>query len=334
MDKTEWRMDPLTREWTIFNEGRALPPTCGGADEGFLADSPFRAGLEHYAPHSVHHEGGAHGWQVRVVPNRAPILRVEGDHAHTSDGLYERLDGVGAHEIVIEDPGPRRFEDLPPAELAKVLSAWRARIEDLMRDMRLRSFTVVKDVGRAAGQSIAHSLSQVFAMAVIPSALRRKLESARDYYAAKARSLFADILAEEKRKGARVVYENAGCVVFCPYAARGPFEVAIWPKRQSPDFHHSNHEELGHFADALHQALARLNRALGRPAWHFLLTTAPSRVLYAGDWPTIEEDFRWHASILPRLNPTSGFEISTGSHVNGVWPEVAADHLRAQEVTP
>src|SRR6185369_1331250 len=141
-----------------------------------------------------------HGWQVRVVPNRAPILRVEGDHTHASEGPYDRLDGVGAHEIVIEDPGTRRFEDLPTVELTKVLSAWRARIEDLMHDLRLRSFTVVKDVGRAAGQSIAHSLSQVFAMAVVPSALRRKLEFARDYYAMKERSLFADILAEEKRK--------------------------------------------------------------------------------------------------------------------------------------
>ena len=214
MDKTEWRMDPLTREWTIFNESRALPPVYGRSDEAGLAESPFRAGLEHYAPHGVHHEGGAHGWQVRVVPNRAPILRVEGDHVPMADGPYERLDGVGAHEIVIEDPGDRRFEDLPVPELAKVLSAWRARIEDLMRDMRLRCFTVVKDIGKAAGQTIAHSLSQVFAMAVIPAALRRKLESARDYYAVKERSLFADVLAEEKRRAARVVYENAGYVVF------------------------------------------------------------------------------------------------------------------------
>ncbi len=334
MDKTEWRMDPLTREWTIFNESRALPPACGGAEDGPFVQSPFRAGLEHYAPYGIHQEGGPHGWQVRVVPNRAPILRVEGDHHHTSDGVYERLDGVGAHEIVIEDPGTRRFEDLPVPDLARVLGAWRARIEDLMRDLRLRSFTVVKDIGRAAGQSIGHSLSQVFATAIIPSALRQKLESARDYYAARERSIFGDILAEEKRKGARIVFENAGYVVFCPYAARGPFELAIWPKRQSPDFHHTNHEELGQFAEAIRHGLLRLRRALGNPAWHFMLTTAPSRTLHAGEWPTIEDDFRWHASILPRLYPTGGFELSTGCHVNGVWPEVAADFLRAQEIVP
>jgi UDPglucose--hexose-1-phosphate uridylyltransferase len=334
MDKTEWRMDPLSREWTIFNESRALPPTFGPAAGEPLASSPFRAGLERYAPHALHHEVGAHGWQVRVVPNRAPILRVEGDHSLASDGPYERLDGIGAHEIVIEDPADRRFEDLSNADMAKVLSAWRVRIEDLMRDIRLCSFTVVKDTGRAAGQTIGHSISQLFAMAVIPAALRRKLEAARDYYAAKRRSLFADVLAEEKRRAARIVYENPGCVVFCPYAARSPFEMAVWPKRQSPDFHHTNWDELLHFADALRIALGRMNRALGNPAWHFALTTAPSRALHAGEWQTVEEDFRWHASIVPRLHPATGFEMATGCHVNGVWPEVAADFLRQQEVKP
>lgn len=330
MDKNEWRLDPLTREWTIFNENRALPPAVGDAAEP-LASSPFRAGLERYAPHALHHEAGSHGWQVRVIPNRIPILRVEGDHTASSDGPYDRLDGVGAHEIIIEDPGDRRFEDLPTGDIAKVLSAWRARIEDLMRDVRLRSFAVVKDVGRAAGQSVGHSLSQLFALAVIPAALRRKLEAARDYFANRKRSLFADVLAEEKRFASRVVYENAGCVVFCPYASRSPFEMAVWPKRQSPDFHHANHEELAHFAEALRVAAGRMNRALGNPAWHFVLTTAPSRAGgHTGDWQTLEDDFRWHASILPRLHPASGFEIATGSHVNGVWPEVAADFLRQQ----
>lgn len=331
MDKTEWRMDPLTREWTIFNESRALPPAFAPVGADSLAASPFVAGLERYAPHALHHEGGTHSWQVRVIPNRAPVLRVEGSHEHEKQGVYERLDGVGAHEIIIEDPGDRRFEDLSVADMAKVFAAWRVRIEDLMRDFRLRSFTVVKDTGRAAGQTIAHSTSQLFAMAVVPAALRRKLESAREYFAAKERSLFTDILSTEKRTASRVVHENAGFVLFCPYAARTPFEMAIWPKRQSPDFHHSNHEELTQFAEILRAALTRMNRALEQPAWHFSLTTAPSRPSHGGEWPSIEEDFRWHATLTPRLHPVSGFEVATGNHVNGVWPEVAADFLRQQE---
>ena len=46
-------------------------------------------------------------WQVRVVPNRAPAVRVEGDAQPRSDGFYDRMDGVGAHEVIIEDPRRR-----------------------------------------------------------------------------------------------------------------------------------------------------------------------------------------------------------------------------------
>jgi UDPglucose--hexose-1-phosphate uridylyltransferase len=84
---------------------------------------------------------------------------------------------------------------------------------------------------------VPHAVSQIIAMAVIPARLKRKLEITRAFYEVKKRSIFADILAEEVRAGKRIVYENHGFCVFCPYAARAPFELAIYPKRQSPDFH-------------------------------------------------------------------------------------------------
>jgi UDPglucose--hexose-1-phosphate uridylyltransferase len=331
MDKTELRCDPLTEEWTVFNEARALPPEHTSILGEELAPSPFRAGLERYASHALHTENGPYGWQVRVVPNRLPILRVEGDHQPNSDMFYQHLDGVGAHEIVVEDPGDRAFDQLPQPALVQVLQAWRSRLEDLRRDVRLRSFAVVKDAGRAAGQTIAHSLSQVFALAIIPPALRRLLDRSREYYRINHRSLFADLLEQEQRRAVRLVYENPGYVVFCPYASRAPFEIAIWPKRQSADFHLSNHDELTLLADALQQALARLNRALQHPAYHLTLTTAPARDPQSTEWPTMAEDFRWHLSIVPQLRPGGGFEMATGCHVNGVWPEIAAEYLRREE---
>ena len=334
MDKTEFRLDPLTQEWTIFSESRALPPSFGAVTGEQFDASPFRAGLERFESHSLHQDGGDFGWQVRVVPNRAPILRVEGDHTKNGDGFYEHLDGIGAHEIVIEDPGARCFEELPVDDIAKIIGAWRARIEDLMRDGRLRAFTVVKNTGRAAGQTVAHSVSHVLALAIVPPALRRKVDSARAYFAEKRRSLFTDLLDEEQRRAVRIVHENAGFVVFCPYASGAPFELAVWPKRQSPDFHHINGDEIALLADALRNALAKINRALDHPAWNLTLTTAPSRTSLTHEWTTLDEDFRWHIAIIPRLHPVGGFEMATGCHVNGVWPEVAAEFLRKQEVQP
>ena len=329
MDKTELRLDPLTRDWTIFNESRALPPVTASVRDDVLAESPFRAGLEQFAAHALHHSAGESGWQVRVVPNRLPVLRVEGDSKPQVDGFYEHLDAVGANEIVIEDPGRRSLEELPPGAIAQVIRAWAVRIEDLMRDIRLRAFTVVKSVGRAAGQTVAHSLSQIMAMAVVPPALRRKIRHAREHFSLRKRSLFADIIAQERRTASRVVHENADFFVFCPYAACAPFELAIWPKRQCPDFHRITHDEAASLADALGLALRKLNRAINHPPYHLMLTTAPSREASPEDWETLAEDFRWHITITPVLRPADALQAATGCHVNGIWPEVAADYLRS-----
>ena len=78
------RLDPLTEAWTIFSEARTVPPAFGSivheAESTQLAD-PFRAGLERFAPHTLHQSPVNYPWQVRVVPNAAPALRVEGDAA-------------------------------------------------------------------------------------------------------------------------------------------------------------------------------------------------------------------------------------------------------------
>lgn len=329
MDKTELRLDPLTRDWTIFNESRALPPVTASVRDDVLADSPFREGLEHFSTHALHHSAGESGWQVRVVPNRLPVLRVEGDSQAQADGLYEHLDAVGANEIVIEDPGTRLLEELPHGAIAQVIHAWAVRIEDLMRDTRLRSFTVVKSVGSAAGQTIAHSLSQIFAMAVVPPALRRKLRHAHEHFSLRKHSLFADIIEHERRNASRVVHENADFIVFCPYAACAPFELAIWPKREGPDFHRITHEETASLALALRLALRKLNRAINHPPYHLALTTGPSRAASSEDCESLDEGFRWHITITPVLRPADALRTATGCHVNGIWPEVAADHLRS-----
>ncbi len=324
------RRDPLTEAWTIFSESRPSPPAFGSVLPEAKAASPFTAGSESLAPHAMHTapaQGG--GWQVRVVPNRAPIVRVEGDPTPRSDGFYDRMDGVGAHEVIIEDPGRAALEELPLADIEKVVTAWKLRMLDLMRDSRMRSFSIVKNVGAAAGARVPHSVSQLVAMAVVPPLLVRKLTVARTFFEVKRRSIFDDILREEVRTATRLVYENNGFTVFCPYASRAPFELAVYPKRQCPDFHGLTDQETAQLADALKVALRRLNCALDHAPYNLMLLTAPTRTSRPDQWATIEDDFRWHIEILPRLYFRGGVELATGCWLNTVWPETAADFLRS-----
>ena len=331
MDKSELRLDPLTEAWTIFSDARDLRPTYGSVRGENGAPDPFIAGRERFAPQSLHTANGGETWQVRVVPNRTPVLRVEGDATPRPDGFYDRMDGVGAHEVVVEDPSGRPFEMLPLADAEKVIDAWKWRMLDLMRDPRMRTFFVVKNTGRAAGGLINHSLSQIVAMAIIPPVLRQKLRVARTFYGTKKRSIFEDLLAEEVRTATRLVYENNGFAAFCPYASRSPFEMAIYPKRQCADFHGLSDQERTQLADVLRTVLRKLNRALDYAPYNLMLFTAPTRTPRHDEWNTIEQDFRWHLEIVPRLQPIGGLELASGCAVNGVWPEVAADYLRQTE---
>lgn len=334
MHKNELRLDPLTDEWTLFSEARSHQPTAAPVLEEHAAQTasnPFLAGLEHYAPHSLYQARGPEGsgeWTVRVVPNRAPVLSVEGDPTRHGEGFYDHMDGVGAHEVIIETNDSRSLEQLELWRVEQVVTAWKTRIQDLMRDSRLRSFSVVKAVGRQAGALVPHSVSQLVAMAVIPARLKRKLTVARAFYDQKKRSIFEDILGEELRSGTRMVYENHGFCVFCPYASRTPFELALYPKRQSPDFHALTEEEVSQLADALRVSIRKLNGALDHPPYQLAVVTAPTRTQRLDHWGSIDRDFRWHLELIPRLYPVGPVEIATASWVNGVWPEVAADYLR------
>lgn len=330
--KPEMRLDPLTQAWTVFSAQRRMRPTAPGALERLPAETPFMPGREGLAPHSLYQakapEHADRPWDVRVLPNRAPILAVEGQVGRFGDGFYDRMDGLGAHEVIVEGPSGEPLETLGLAALSEVIKAWKVRMLDLARDVRLRQMLIVKNVGWAAGGTTAHSISQLLAFSLVPGLMRRKLDSSRAFYELKKRSIFAEILAEEVRVGTRLVYENNGFAVFCPYASRAPFEIAIYPKRQVADFHGITDQELAQIADALRTALVKFNRALDHPAYNLMLFTSPVRTKRSDHWTTIEEDFRWHIEILPRLHPVGGFELSTDFHLNGVWPEEAAAYLR------
>ncbi len=332
----EFRKDPLSSEWVIFApERRRRPQDFKVSRETAATESPFIYGNEHMTPPEVYAcrlDGSAPnkpGWKVRVVPNRYPALRVEGDLNKDAWGLYDHINGVGAHEVIIETPDASLpLEAQPVGDIVHVLEAFKARVVDLSRDSRLRYIQLFKNHGPLAGASLQHAHSQLIGTPVLPSRIKNKLECCRLYYTQKERNIFEDIIQQEKRTRDRVVYENNSFFVFCPYASRMPFEMAILPKRQSPDFHSCDIHEFSQLADALKASLLRLNYSLDNPCYNLILHTAPLRWSKKNLSNMVSEDFRWHIEILPRLTAHAGFEFGTGSFINPILPEEAAKHMR------
>jgi UDPglucose--hexose-1-phosphate uridylyltransferase len=336
----ELRHDPIQRQWVIIASERAQRPsefevTVSRQTAEFC---PFCECNEEKTPPEIlavrdgFSAPNAPGWSVRVVPNKYPALRIEGALERAAEGLYDRMNGIGAHEIVIETPEhTRHIADQPPTHLAKVLRAYRDRLKDLMRDSRFLYVAVFRNYGESAGATLSHPHSQLIAMPIIPHVIETELESARDHYLHRERCLFCDLIRQERDAGIRMVIENNNYVVFAPYASRSPFELFLAPIQHQHDFCQISDAETELLAQTIIETMGSIRSALNDPPFNFIMHIAPnfrSSAFWNLRFPTIVEGYHWHIEIIPRLTKAAGFEWGTGFHINPTPPELAADYLR------
>jgi UDPglucose--hexose-1-phosphate uridylyltransferase len=324
------RKDPITGRWVIIATDRAKRPT------DFVRESPktsggfcpFCYGNESKTPPEIlsyRSDGSAPntpGWVVRVVPNKFPALGIEGDLGRKGEGLFDNMNGIGAHEVIIETPEhERRLEDLSPQELTEVLFAYKARILDLRNDLRFRYILLFKNEGARAGATLDHAHSQLIALPIVPRHVVEEIEGARKHWDAKERCIFCDVVGQERKDRSRLVHENDEFVVFAPWAPRSPFETWIVPKRHESNYEAEPRERLGLLGQALGTTLRRLAAALGRPAYNFIVHSNPLR-------DPASPSYHWHVEVMPALTQVAGFEWGSGFHINPVPPEQAAEFLR------
>lgn len=327
----ELRRDPITRRYTIIAPERAVRPNAAWVtppESPSTEASPFAAGNEHLTPPEImalRAPGGTANdptWRVRVIPNKHPALRVEGDLDARPEGIYGHLNGVGAHEVIIESPDPSfRLQRLPRPRLVEALAVYRDRMRDLQGDRRLKFSLLFRNHGAASGATVAHGHAQLIALPVVPSETQALLDGAQHYFAYHERNVFADIVRQELSDGSRLVFENAGYVLFAPYASRVPFELCIMPRFEMTRFESTRVEHLDLLAEVLSVALDRLDRGLGDPPYNLVIQTAPYDHAEV-PW------YRWHVQIMPNLTRVAGFELGTGFFINHTAPEEAAAFLR------
>src|SRR6187551_3317300 len=142
---SELRKDPVTGRWVIISTERRKRPTDFRLESvtSSAADScPFCEGHEEMTPRELlaHRNGSAPngpGWSLRVVPNQFPVLRVEGTLDRKGEGLFDKMNGIGAHEVLIESPDHLdMLADMSDEAIEQVLWAARERMQDLRQDRR------------------------------------------------------------------------------------------------------------------------------------------------------------------------------------------------------
>jgi UDPglucose--hexose-1-phosphate uridylyltransferase len=326
----ELRKDPITGRWVIIATDRAKRPT------DFIRQSvpppstkvcPFDYGNEQKTPPEVlayRNNGGRDepGWRVRVVPNKFPVLGIEGDLNRQGEGMYDKMNGIGAHEVIIETPDhSASLGQLPERQIEEVLWAYKDRVNDLKKDRRFRYILLFRNHGDAAGASLEHPHSQLIALPVIPRRVKEEVDGAKQFYDFKERCIFCDIIREEKNAGARLVTETERFTVIEPYAPRFPFETWILPRRHESHFEDADAPTLGSLAWMLRTTIRKLDKVLEHPAYNFIVHSAPVQE------PPLAY-YHWHFEIIPKLAKVAGFEWGSGFYINPTPPEEAAKFLR------
>lgn len=325
----ELRREPIVRRWVVITTENPKGPSDYLAFKFpyQVAESegpcPFCRGNEWMTPKEVFSTRTGEGeWNVRVVPNKFPFFHIEGDFDRRAEGMYDLMEAIGAHEIVVEAPAHHLgFATMDPSQIRHVLLAYRERFIDLEKDRRFQQLLILKNY---PGIFNRHPHSHLMAMPVIPRGIDEEIAGTLDYYQRKERCIYCDIIREELSAGKRVVLETAFFVVFCPFASRFPFETWISPRIHSPDFHTISEEMMDDLSVILHALFARFHALLSDPPYSMVFHTSPIRDRFH------RAEYHWHLETRLRIGLREGFEWGTGFFVNPTPPELAAALLRSK----
>jgi UDPglucose--hexose-1-phosphate uridylyltransferase len=322
----EIRIDPLSGHKVIVaGERSARPggePRCPQPVPIDVHGDPFAEGHEDRTPpelYAVRPDGGAAdgpGWAVRVVPNLYPALAAQAPAAaaDAQPDLFCATGACGAHEVIVNAPeSVLSLAELPATRVAAAMEAWRAR----MRAHEQAAYVqLIVNERREAGASLEHTHAQLYALDFVPAEVARERERAGAYATrTMGRGLLEDLVAEEVRRGERLIAVDEEAVLIAPYGSRFPFQLMLAPRAPRMSFEQDG--PLG--AALLHDGLSRLARHFGcSPPLNMWVRTAPRGA----------EHFCWRIDIAPRLTHLAGLELSTGVNLNIVAPEHAAAVLR------
>ena len=329
----ELRRDPITGRWIIVFLDK-IPSASDLKAEPYAKkkdNCPFCWGNEAMTPpeivaHRKYGPANSPNWTVRVVPNKFPALKIEGELNKEGIGVFDVMNGIGAHEVIIDTPDHMKdMADLSYAETEEVVWTYLARSIDLRRDKRFKYMLIFKNYGKSAGASLEHPHSQLIALPIVPKRVHEEIEGAAKYYDYKERCVYCDMVREETEEKDRIVYEDEKFMAFCPFVSRFPYEVWILPKKHQSDFINTDRDSVPGLAKGLRDSLRRIKTFLSDPPYNFIIHTSPVN-------GHEREDYHWHIEIMPKLSKIAGFEWGSGFYINPVPPDIAAKNLAGVEI--
>jgi len=341
--KNQFRRDPISGQWCIIlNKTEDLSAFINNEQahtRTVMTATRYSVGNEKQTPPEIFAVRAADskpndvGWSVRVLPMTEPFLQIHGDLNLRGKGMYDLLDGIGAHELVIESPRANmQWQNMEDQQILNILLAYQQRIIDLKRDHRFRYIMVHKNYGNDSSELSSHPHTHIIGTPITPARVKEKLTNYRKHYVYKERCLFCDIIFQELADNERIVLQNEHFVTLTPFASRAPFSMRIAPKKHETFFEWN--EQFQSLVEILRASLGKLAKVVKNPGYIMVLHTGPNIETgkERGLWQTLEKDYHWHIEITPTFKTYTNFELGSGFQVNMVSPERAAKILQTENL--
>lgn len=331
----EFRRDLVSGDWVLISSLRHKRPhfikkeKLKKETKKNKADCPFEDPQKSGNPMPVawySKSGKFNDWFIQVIPNKYPLLLNKQECARFDlSGVYEKIEGVGFHEVVIIRDHNKSIEKMSLEEVTLLLKAYKERYRTFEKNKCIEYVSIFHNQGELAGASLEHPHSQIAALPITPPDVSKSINGAYEYYKKHKKCVHCVILEREHKEKQRVVFQNKHFITINPYASKVPYETRIFPLTHASDFEETPEEHLIFLAEALKDALLRINKALGAPDYNFFIHTAAVNVKNV-------PYYHWHIEIYPRMYKWAGFELGTGIEVLAVPPETATEELKKVKI--
>lgn len=317
------RQNIVTGEWVVISPERSKRPEdyvmASSPKRGTPADCPFCVTNDNAYRFSIKE---VETDKVYVIPNKYPAFSKIDGVIDEGDCFYQNTKSLGGHEVIILKDHEQDIYGDGVATLNELIGVYKSRYNFYDQDPTIENTMIIHNHGPEAAASIEHPHSQLFASAILPSHMEKELTGSKTFFERTSKCVFCEMVRVEKENGQRMVFENDEFSVFTFFAARFPFEMWIVPKSHQSQFEKISPQTQKMLAEAMYEALNKLNKALNFPPFNYWIHTLPHHHQEATDY------YHWHLEIAPRVSKFGGYEMGSGMVIDVASPESSAEFLK------
>ncbi|HNQ15360.1 MAG TPA: UDP-glucose--hexose-1-phosphate uridylyltransferase [Pyrinomonadaceae bacterium] len=326
------RLNPLTREWVLVSPHRAKRPWQG------QVESVAGAALPSYDPDCYLCPGNARAGAatnpayegVYVFDNDfAALLPDTPADVSNELGLFVAASESGLCRVVCFSPDHSlTLSRMPATATERVVDEWARQYADLGARDLINHVQIFENRGEMMGCSNPHPHGQIWASESIPNEPAKEIAAQAGYFDENGTCLLCDYVAEELKRGERIVCENFSFAAIVPFWAVYPFETILLPKRHVGAIGELSAGERGELAQIMKRLTTRYDN---------LFETSFPYSMGFHQRPTDGNSYdslHLHAHFYPPLLRSAtirkflvGFELLGGPQ-RDITPESAAARLR------